>query len=153
MIDKAEHERIFGRYERVDGRRAFLVEFEGETVDLCDPSADNIRGAYLEERQRRTSKTRDTIMSDIEPFVTGETEGWREVIGGRRDKREFMKRRDLVEFEPTMEPPSGHTPVRTEIRDTIREVMHTDTDYLEPAPLNRPDDDGNVIDEDHVVGV
>lgn len=156
IADQTEYDRIFGRYERQDGRRAFLVNFEGEVRDLCSPGADNIRGAYLEDRERRKSSTRDAIISDIEPFRTGVTDGWGQVVGGRRDKREFMKRHDVVEFEPTMPMREEFRPPREEIRQIVRELANTDTalsDAFAPVEANRPDRDGLAVDETEVVPV
>lgn len=131
VTDQEEHERIFGKTEIVSGRRDRIVTFEGET-QLVSEMGDNYR-SYFEHRRARTESTRVGIMSDIsEAFATGYTE-FGEVITSRQEKREFMKKHDLVEYEPSMADKPADSWVdkksrRAEISDTMRELRHVDTE-------------------------
>lgn len=73
----------------------------------------------------------------FDPFLAGaQGDPDAEYIGSRNDKREYMKRHDLTEYESGVADTSGEwsrqIDERREVAETVKRFMDTDTEYWTP---------------------
>ncbi|WP_305968551.1 MULTISPECIES: hypothetical protein [unclassified Mameliella] len=95
------------------------------------------------------------VAPPFEPFKTGVTET-AEVIQSRNDKREYMRKHDLVEYDEGVRSETDHWTYEREqereVAQLIADVSQTDTEYLsnragfDVTNLERVDDRGSLDD-------
>ncbi|MCV6826010.1 MULTISPECIES: hypothetical protein [Halocynthiibacter] len=130
-LSKEEYERVFGPKDDLDRQ-------PGRTR-LCKTCG----GWHLLNRwPHNCMKPQDTppqilpapqLAPTFEPFMTGKTDT-ATYIGSRNDKREYMKRNDLVEYDEGVK----HDTVSE--REIEREIVQDLKRFEETDPLNIPPD-------------
>lgn len=143
-VDPKKFEEIFGAPPPQGTIRGRYVTnpVTGDVERLQDMDPEH-RRIYL--GRKRGKPTNLTIMRDIEPFQTGMIEG--EVISNRREMKDYMRRNDLVEYEPT------HTARPTidldeGLDDAIEQAMQTDTADI--APIERVGEEAADVSMDNI---
>lgn len=89
------------------------------------------------------------IAPPFEAFRTGYLEGW-EVINSRNEKRDYMERNDLVEYDEGVGKRNEwveENDLRREIIEDIRQLRATDTDYYGPDLKAQTMDEGGGLDD------
>lgn len=119
--------RIFGQPERGTGR-ARLCKACGGWHSLAKPWPHNCRS----EAPPRANLAAPMLAPKFEPFVAGDHDA-PVIINDPRDKRSFMDRHDLVEFDAgvTKEPEQTEKQWVSEFVEDFKRAEQTD-------PLNRP---------------
>ena len=77
------------------------------------------------------------LAPSFDPFITTDVrDPDAEVIGSRNDKREYMKRHDLVEYETGVKDEAGQwsreIDETREVAETVKRFMDTDKEYWTP---------------------
>ena len=122
-----EYARIFGRPERGAGR-AKLCKVCGDWHSLAKPWPHNCRA----EAPPRAALAAPMLAPTFAPFVAGDHDA-PVVINDARDKRTYMDRHDLVEYDAGVQP----EPEQTE-RSWGEEFAADFKRAMETDPLNRP---------------
>lgn len=132
-MDEAKHAAIFGPKDDLEPEapgRSRKCKVCGGWHSLSRPWPHNCREP-APPRNRDLAAPR--IAPSFEPFKTGMLET-AEVIGSRGDKREYMKRNDLVEYDEGVSNPADHwTEAKRderELGELISTISQTDTEYL-----------------------
>ena len=132
-LTRDDFNRVFGTpsAERETGRSR-RCRFCGDWHRLDRPWPHNCR----DEAPPRADFATPMIAPKFEPFRTGVLEG-AEIINSRRDKREYMAKNDLVEWDDGVQPERGPTE-REEKEVFAREVKRfAETDPLNIEPVDR----------------
>lgn len=125
-----EYARIFGTREEPDAPgRSRLCKVCGGWHSLSRPWPHNCRS----EAPPRADFPAPQIAPTFQPFMTGRMDT-AEYIGDRRDKREFMERNDLVEYDEGV----GDHAQWVEDREYEREVVSDIKRFVETDPINYP---------------
>lgn len=120
--------RVFGATRTISpAGRSRLCPSCGDWHRLDRPWPHNCRPPV----ELRSDLSAPMLAPAFEPFMTGKTET-AEYIGDRRDKREYMDRHELVEFD------AGVKPDEVSERDYTRELVMDFKRAIEEDPLNRP---------------
>lgn len=122
-----EYARIFGKPEAGTGR-ARLCKVCGSWHSLAKPWPHNCR----REAPRRADLAAPMLAPKFEPFVAGDHDA-PVIINDHRDKRAYMDRHDLVEYDVGVKP----EPEPTE-RQWREEFVQDFKAAMEMDPLNRP---------------
>lgn len=125
-----EYARIFGRRDDLDatpGRRSRLCRFCGAWHAL-DAWPHNCRT----ETPPRAKLAAPMLAPKFEPFRAGDHEN-PVIINDHRDKRSYMDRHDLVEYDEGVRPEREKTR-----REEMDEFAADFNRVLETDPLNRP---------------
>ncbi len=134
-MDASRHAAIFGPQDDLGCEgpgRSRRCKACGDWHRLDRPWPHNCREpVYV--RQRLASPQ---LAPSFEAFRTGAL-GTAEVIGSRREKREYMKRHDLVEYDEGVRGPDDHW---TAEREKEREFVADMKRFIETDPLNLPPD-------------
>lgn len=130
---RAAWEAVFGPPKPVR-RGLYRIAADGALRHWSDFTPED-RTAW--ERRQRTKSTRVGIVRDIDPFMTGRTEAGR-YIGGRAQKRDFMRETGLVEHDDSIrEAPAEWTPDEDEIAQAIKRAWETDPAEIIPKERAR----------------
>lgn len=143
-ITADKHERIFGpptvTGARPGRRRFYTCRFCGE-LHQRGAAPDNCR----EPEPRRPTLAAPLIAPPFQPFKTGMLDT-AEVITNRHEKREYMARNDLVEYDTGVE--GQRTPDWVADRQHEAEVVSDIKRFIETDPLNiSPDLKAERMDE------
>lgn len=122
-----EYARIFGQTERGTGR-ARLCKVCGDWHSLSKPWPHNCRS----EAPPRADLPAPRLAPKFEAFVAGDHTS-PVIINDPRDKRSYMDRHDLVEYDAGVQP----EPEQTE-RQWREEFVEDFKAAMEMDPLNRP---------------
>lgn len=122
-----EYARIFGKPETGTGR-ARLCKVCGDWHSLSKPWPHNCRS----EAPPRAKLAAPMIAPKFEPFVAG-THDAPVIIDDPRDKRAYMDKHDLVEFDEGIAPPAEPTE-----REWLAEFVEDFNKAEQTDPLNRP---------------
>lgn len=123
----AEYARIFGQPERSAGRSR-LCKVCGDWHSLSLPWPHNCRS----EAPPRANLAAPMLGPKFEAFVAGDHDA-PVIINDPRDKRSFMDRHDLVEFDEGVKPP----PEQTE-KEWLAEFVEDFNRAEQTDPLNHP---------------
>ena len=128
------HRAIFGEPERAETPgRSRRCKTCGDWHRLDKPWPHNCRQPAP---PRNPNLATPLVTPPFEPFRTGATDS-AEMIQNRQDKREFMKRRGLVEFDAGVTKPDDHW---TREAESKREVVRDIKRFIETDPLAIPPD-------------
>lgn len=132
-IDPERHAKLFGPKDDLEAEpgRSRKCKVCGGWHSLSKPWPHNCRA---EGPRRNINLATPAIAPSFEPFRTGVLEG-AEIIGSRADKREYMKKHDLVEYDEGVNNDPTWVDQKNEEREvveTIQRFRDTDTDYYEP---------------------
>ena len=135
-----EYDRIFGVKDEAASGRSRLCRVCHGWHRADEPWPHNCRSDAPPRNQQLAAPQ---IAPKFEAFRTGVMDG-AEAIGDPKAKREFMERKDLVEYEPIAPPPaeSDRAWKKTLVEDFKRAI---ETDQLSAPPLDiigRSDLDG-----------
>jgi len=131
-----QYNRIFGPKDDLDDNgpgRSRKCKVCGGWHKLDKPWPHNCRP----EAPQRADYPTPMVAPPFQPFKTGVLEG-AEVITNRAEKRDFMARRDLVEYDAGVE--NQRTPEWVQHYDTERDVVADIKRFHETDPLNLPPD-------------
>lgn len=123
----ADYARIFGQPEPGTGR-ARLCKVCGDWHSLSQPWPHNCRS----EAPPRAKLAAPMIAPTFAPFVAG-TRDEPVIINDPSDKRAYMDRHDLVEFDEGVKPPPEPTQ-----REWLAEFVEDFNRAEQTDPLNRP---------------
>lgn len=127
-LGSEEFAAVFGkRPERGAPGRSRLCKSCGDWHRLDRPWPHNCR----EPAPPRSHLAAPQIAPPFQEFMTGRTDT-AEYIGSRNDKREFMERHELVEYD------EGVRPDVVSDREVERELVADFKRSMEEDPLNRP---------------
>ena len=127
-LPPSEFSRIFGAKDDAGTGRSRMCKVCGGWHSLERPWPHNCRS----ERPPRSHLASPQLAPRFDEFVTGKHDD-PVIINDRRDKREYMARNELVEFDAgvTSEPPPTDRQWREEFAADFKRMVETD-------PLNRP---------------
>lgn len=142
------HERLFGKpdLEPAETGRSRRCKTCGDWHPLSKPWPHNCRPPQDTPPQRLAAPR---IAPSFEPFVTGRTDT-AEVIGSRNDKREYMKRNDLVEHDEGVGDRNQWVEDRENEREIVADIKRfheTDPENLSPDLKAQRMDEGGSLDE------
>lgn len=128
-VDVRLHEAIFGKPDRAETPgRSRMCRFCGNWHRLDRPWPHNCR----EPAPPRSSLAAPRIAPKFDPFVAG-THDAPEIINDHADKRSYMDKHDLVEWDEGITPPADPTP-REWVADFVEDFKRAE----QTDPLNRP---------------
>lgn len=145
-VDPQKHAAIFGPKEAEPPHtgRSRKCKTCGGWHPLNRPWPHNCRSPNDGPRQILSAPL---LAPAFEPFVTGKTDT-AEVINSRNEKREYMKRHDLVEHDTGVDHRNEWVEERAnerEVVETIKRFRETDTDNLSPdLKLQRMEEGGSL---------
>jgi hypothetical protein len=140
-LSKADFERVFGPREPMEaGTRKRSCRSCGGWHDLNKPWPHNCRPPAP---PKNPDLATPQIAPPFQAFKTGELDG-AEIITNRHEKREYMERHDLVEYDAGVKPdnPSEREIEREYVQD-FKRFMETDPLNIEPIDrVGEMDNDG-----------
>lgn len=142
------HAAIFGkkREEPEEPGRSRKCKVCGDWHRLDKPWPHNCRG---EAPRRNKNLATPKLAPTFHAFKTGVLPG-AEVIGSRNDKREYMKRNDLVEYDEGVDHRNEWVEERENERDIVADIKRfreTDELALPPDLKAQRFDEGGSLDE------
>lgn len=139
MSNKGSHDRIFGKPERHGSGKHRKCKVCGGWHPLDKPWPHNCRS---EAPRRNISLAAPLLAPAFEPFRTNGLDP--EVISSRNDKREYMEKHDLAEYDSGVASRTGQwardLEETRERKELISELYETDSEYL-PKPIDMRDSD------------
>lgn len=142
-LPQSEFDRVFGPKDDLDSTgqgRSKRCKVCGGWHRLDQPWPHNCRA---EAPPRNPNLATPLVAPAFQSFKTGELDG-AEIITNRHQKREYMKRHDLVEYEDGV----SNTPTWVEERENELQIVDDLKRFHETDPLNlSPDLKATPIDE------
>lgn len=130
-LDPDQHARIFGQREEAKPGRSRLCKSCGDWHSLDEPWPHNCRP----ERPKRSHLASPMLFPKFEPFRPDMMADV--VINDRREKRDYMERNDLVEYDTGVKPPPEPSARQWEeqfVQD-MKAAIETDPLNIEPVDV------------------